>query len=177
MFRAATAPVLVEIESFDEQQDAQSELFAELYVPALQHGVQYLRYVTTPVSYWANFIIQHRIEFEAQSEYCWLTKLTPRQFGFTVGYDLREFYECVLATGRRLLPAGTAPLLRVLYLDQPEGEGLKIAMNPVPDSAGGLTGLALGHHRKGNGLWLDDWRWHPEQAHLMSVDTPWLFAL
>lgn len=151
-------------------------LFEETYVPP-HSGKKFQGLVNTSASGDAKFILEHRDCFEEQSEYCWFTLTSPREHGFTEGYDLLKFYEAVIASGMRVVPAGAGPVLRNLYQLQPEGESIHIGMTPVPDSGGGLNVFSLGHHLRGNGLWLSTLRWHYEIRKFLPVDTPWLFGL
>lgn len=51
-----------------------------------------------------------------------------------------------------LLPAEVAPVLRLQYLDQPRGEWLYVAMEPIKDSDGNFCLFYLVHDM--DGLWL-----------------------
>jgi hypothetical protein len=64
---------------------------------------------------------------------------------------------CVKAQelGLALCPSEVGPQLRLQYLDQPKGEWLRVAMDPITGSGGDRGVFSVG--RGGNGRWLV---WH-----------------
>ncbi len=61
------------------------------------------------------------------------------------GASLRDIYGRALAIGLDLCPAEAGPVLRLNYLDQPRGEFLHLAMQPVARYGGDLVDLTLGN--------------------------------
>jgi hypothetical protein len=74
------------------------------------------------------------------------------KLGASVEVSLRNIYARAVSLGFELSPAEIGPALRLQYLDQPYGEFLQIAMNPVAKYAGELIRLSVA--RAGAGLLL-----------------------
>ena len=74
------------------------------------------------------------------------------ELGASVEVSLRDIYARALSLGFELSPAEVGPALRLQYLDQPHGEFLQIAMNPVARYTGELIRLSVA--RAGTGLLL-----------------------
>jgi hypothetical protein len=72
--------------------------------------------------------------------------------GASVEVSLRDIYARALSSGFELSPAEVGPALRLQYLDQPHGEFLQIAMNPVAKYSGEMIRLSVA--RAGPGLLL-----------------------
>lgn len=89
-----------------------------------------------------------------------LVILTPKDLGFTANPTTTELYARAKKRGYDLCPADVGPVLRVNYDDQPNGEWLYIAMEPITGSAGSPHVFLV--KREGDGRrWLDgDWT-HP----------------
>jgi len=64
----------------------------------------------------------------------------------------KEIFDAIKRVGD-LVPAEVGPALREQYLDQPNGEWLRIAMEPIEDSDGNLSVFSVGC--SDSGLWLD----------------------
>lgn len=64
---------------------------------------------------------------------------------------LRDIFDAIRCIGD-LCPAEAGPQLRLQYTDQPKGERLVIAMEPITDSDGGLRLFSVEHC--GDGPWL-----------------------
>ena len=62
-----------------------------------------------------------------------LVLTTPAGLGFAKGAKLRQIYRKALQLGLELCPAEVGPQLRLQYFDQPKGQWLVIAMEPVND--------------------------------------------
>jgi hypothetical protein len=60
------------------------------------------------------------------------------ELGASVEVSLHDIYARALSLGFELCPAEVGPALRLQYLDQPPGEFLQIAMNPVARYTGEL---------------------------------------
>ena len=75
------------------------------------------------------------------------------ELGASVEVSLRDIYARAVSLGFELCPAEVGPSLRLQYLDQPLGEFLLIAMNPVARYTGELVRFSLAS--AGVGLLLD----------------------
>jgi len=75
------------------------------------------------------------------------------ELGASVEVSLRDIYARAVSLGFELCPAEVGPALRLQYLDQPLGEFLLIAMNPVARYTGELVRFSLAS--AGVGLLLD----------------------
>jgi len=105
-----------------------------------------------------------------------LVKLTLPELGFPNGALLEEIYARAKELGLDVCPAEVGPALRLAYKDQPNGEWLLIAMEPISDS--GVGGgppdrivLEIGH--VGGSLWLDNRYFRP--VLLLPADH-WVFV-
>ncbi len=115
------------------------------------------------ISDYARDILQ-KVEFSQESKSYELVSFSVSQLGFPNGATLQEVYKKAEELGLELCPAEVGPQLRLQYKDQPEGEWLRIAMNPIADS-GGFPDL-FDVRRAGDVLWLrrgdgrldDGWR-------------------
>jgi hypothetical protein len=74
------------------------------------------------------------------------------ELGTSAGVSLHDIYARALSLGFELCPAEVGPALRLQYLDQPNGEFLQIAMNPVARYTGELIRFRVA--RAGAGLLL-----------------------
>jgi hypothetical protein len=72
-----------------------------------------------------------------------LVVLTPADLGWASEVTQRDVERRALQQGLDLCPAEVAPLLRLAYLEQPVGEFLRIAMNPVATWSGTAVGLTV----------------------------------
>ena len=77
---------------------------------------------------------------------------TDVALGASAEVSLRDIYARAVSLGFELSPAEVGPVLRLQYLDQPHGEFLEIAMNPVAKYTGELIRLSVA--RAGTGLLL-----------------------
>lgn len=80
------------------------------------------------------------------------------------GKDKAFFSEIITAVKQvgELLPAWAGPLLRLQYPDQPKGEWLHIAMEPITNLDGGLSVFSVDH--SGDGLSLYCYTGHPDDV-------------
>ncbi|MBI2062919.1 MAG: hypothetical protein HYT61_01610 [Candidatus Yanofskybacteria bacterium] len=84
-----------------------------------------------------------------------LVKVTAAELGFKTGATRGDIYGRAIQLGLKLSPAEVGAQLRLQYPDQPHGEWLLIAMEPIEDSSGGLGVAEVGHGGHGGpGLWL-----------------------
>lgn len=101
-----------------------------------------------------------------------LVKVTVAELGFKKGARRNQIYERAKELGLGLCPPEVGPQLRLQYQDQPNGEWILVAMEPIIDSDGRPCVFGVG--RDDSGLWLssswsypDDF-WHP--------DSQWVFC-
>jgi hypothetical protein len=82
-----------------------------------------------------------------------LVRVSVAELGFKDGAYLKDIYaRAQQELGLMLCPAEVGPQLRLAYLDQPLGEWLAVAMEPVADSDGNLR--VFGVEQDDGGLWL-----------------------
>jgi len=74
-----------------------------------------------------------------------LVRIEFSDLDFDSGATLRKIYDKAAELGLDPCPAEVGPELRLQYLDQPMGEWLGIAMNPISDSKRLLSVFTLGH--------------------------------
>lgn len=67
------------------------------------------------------------------------------ELGFKDGAPLRGIYVRAQELGLDLCPPEVGPQLRLQYSDQPKGEWLGIAMEPIADSGGGVNLFSVEH--------------------------------
>ena len=85
-----------------------------------------------------------------------LVKVTVAELGFKNGARHNQIYERAKELGLGLCPPEVGPQLRLQYQDQPNGEWILVAMEPIVDSDGDPYVFRVARH--GSGLWLDsDW--------------------
>ena len=85
---------------------------------------------------WAGDVL-NRTPLSKSKQFLNLVVLSVKELGFPDGAQLQDIYEAATCNwGLELCPAEVGPQLRLQYLDQPEGEWLIIAMNPICDSDG-----------------------------------------
>ena len=72
----------------------------------------------------------------------------------------REINEAIRSKGYDLCPAEVGPQLRLQYSDQPSGEYLRVAMEPIADSDGDLFIFDVNHAY--DDRWLDSDGGHPD---------------
>jgi len=94
----------------------------------------------------------NKIEPLKQKEKIGLVSFSVKQLGFSNGATLQEIYNKAKEFGLELCPPQVGPELRLNYKDQPNGEWLRIAMEPISDR-GGFLGL-FGVDRFDSGSWL-----------------------
>jgi len=85
-----------------------------------------------------------------------LVKVTVAELGFKKGARRNQIYERAKELGLGLCPPEVGPQLRLQYQDQPNGEWILVAMEPIIDSGGGPRLFRVG--RDDSGLWLSS-RW------------------
>ena len=88
-----------------------------------------------------------------------LVKVSVAELGFKDGAHRKDVYKRALELGLELCPAEVGPQLRLQYKDQPNGEWLLIAMEPIADSDGDPYVFPVVHVRAG--FWLHADHGHP----------------
>jgi hypothetical protein len=113
--------------------------------------IKNLEKVGVEVSRWAgNFL--GNVEFSREKRKLELIRLSVAELGFPKGAKLKDIYARAKEQGLDLCSAETGPALRLAYQDQPVGEWILIAMEPVLDSDGGLAIFRV--DRDTGDLWL-----------------------
>ena len=98
---------------------------------------------------WAKEVLE-KVTFKKQKVN--LIVKTVAELGLSDGGTLEEIYKKAEEQGLELCPAEVGPALRMAYKDQPKGEWLSIAMEPITDSYGFLRVFYV--ERDDDGLWL-----------------------
>jgi len=81
-----------------------------------------------------------------------LVKVSVAELGFKDGATRKDIYDRALELGLQLCPAEVGPQLRLQYADQPKGEWLRIAMEPITGSGGDPHVFYVAHDS--DGRWL-----------------------
>ncbi len=97
--------------------------------------------------------------------------LSIKELGFSNGVTRKEIYEKALEQGYELCPAEVGPQLRLQYKDQPNGEYLLIAMEPIAGSDGSLDVFNVG--RDADSLWLYGLSGRPGSG--WNAESRWVF--
>ena len=106
------------------------------------------------ISDWANDIMGKSAFFVTSFEKkIQLVNVSVAELGFKNGATYKDICERAEELGLGLCPNEVGPQLRLQYQDQPKGEWLRIAMEPITDSDGNLHIFRVAHD--GDGLWLD----------------------
>ena len=94
-----------------------------------------------------------------------LILVSVRELGFKNGATRKDIFDREVEKGLDLCPTEVGPQLALQYLDQPLGEWIIVAMEPIAASVGGLSLFRVGCG--GDGLWLytrfgdSAFFWHP----------------
>ena len=105
------------------------------------------------ISDWANDIIgKPAFTVASSEEEIQLVNLSVEELGFKNGAKYGDICARAKELGLELCPNEVGPQLRLQYKDQPKGEWLRIAMEPITDSDGDLF-IFLVVHDDGD-LWL-----------------------
>ncbi|MFY9463112.1 MAG: hypothetical protein WAP52_02920 [Candidatus Sungiibacteriota bacterium] len=102
-----------------------------------------------------------------------LVALSVAELGFKDGATRKDIYERAIEIGLELCPAEVGPQLRLQYKDQPNGERLLVAMNPIADSGGGLNVFNV--ERSDHDLWLSARSGRPD--YFGHSGSRWVFRL
>ena len=110
------------------------------------------------IGMWGRDIL-NKIELSQSKRSMDLVVLSVEELGFPGGAQLRDIYKAANSQGLDLCPAEVGPQWCLQSQDQPEGEWLIIAMEPIKDSSGGLDLFSVG--RGGDDRWLGDYYGDP----------------
>ena len=101
-----------------------------------------------------------------------LVRVTVKELGFVKGATLKEIYASASERGLKLCPPEVGPTLRLEYKDQPNGEWLTVAMDPITDSDG--TPFLFGVDHGSDERWLNtfwifpEFVWYPEDEFVFA---------
>ena len=101
-----------------------------------------------------------------------LIKVTVAELGFKEGVRRDQIYERAKEFGLELCPAEVGPQLRLRYKDQPNGEWILVAMEPIFDSGGHPRLFDVG--RAASELWLYGYWSHPDD--FWGAVNQWVFC-
>lgn len=101
-----------------------------------------------------------------------LVLLTVADLGFPNGAEGSKIYEKALSLGLELCPAEVGPQLRLQYPDQPIGEWILVAMEPITHSGGDLEVFSVDHARAGR--WLYGFYGRPDR--FWRAGRRWVFC-
>ena len=122
---------------------------------------------------WANDILG-KPAFTAVSEEIEVDLIVSSvaDLGFKNGATHRDIYKRAQEFGWELCPVEVGPQLRLQYTDQPTGEWLLIAMEPISGSGGDLIVFSV--ERDDSGSWLYGNDGHP--AYFWAAGNRWVFV-
>ena len=110
------------------------------------------------ISGWANDILRKpAFTVAAEETEVELVKVTVAELGFKRGARHEQTYERAKEFGLELCPPEVGPQLRLQYQDQPNGERILVAMEPIIVSDGDPDVFSV--ERYVSGLWLDGRCW------------------
>lgn len=101
-----------------------------------------------------------------------LVVVTVSELGFKNGATRKDIYDRAFEQGLLLCPSEVGPQLRLQYADQPMGEWMLVAMEPIAASDGGLDVFRVEHD--GGGLWLGSDSSEPDDV--WDAGDRWVFA-
>jgi hypothetical protein len=131
-----------------------------------------LKKAACKVSSWANDILSKITVAQEETE-AGLVICSVADLGLKKGARYDAICERANKLGLELCPAEVGPQLRLQYNDQPRGEWLRITMEPVTVSGGGLDIFRVGHDD--DGLWLRTYCGYP--VIFWSSDDRFVFVL
>lgn len=123
------------------------------------------------ISDWADDILG-KITAAAEETELDLVKVKVAELGFKSGARRDQIYARAKELGLELCPSELGPQLRLQYQDQPEGEWLLIAMEPITPSDGALGVFSVEWHD--SELWLYCHFGHPD--HFWPSAYRWVFV-
>lgn len=124
------------------------------------------------VSDWSKDILG-KSEFTVASEETEvdLVVVSVGELGFKEGATRKDIYERAQELGLALCPSEVGPQLRLQYKDQPQGEWLLVAIDPIADSDGRPFVFHVEHDDKG--LWLRSYCGLP--GRIWAAGSRWVF--
>ena len=115
------------------------------------------------ISDWANDILgKPKFKVAEKETEIDLVLVTVAELGFKNGATREQIYARAKELDLDLCPAEAGPQLRLQYKDQPNGEWLVVAMEPITDSVGGLYLFYV--ERSDSDLWLHSYYVHPDDV-------------
>ena len=125
------------------------------------------------ISGWANDILRKpAFTVAAEETEVELVKVTVAELGFKRGARHEQTYERAKEFGLELCPPEVGPQLRLQYQDQPNGEWILVAMEPIIVSGGDPELFNVG--RSDSGLWLSSYWSSP--GIFWYADCRWVFC-
>ena len=109
------------------------------------------------ISDWAQDIL-NKLETLKEKEEINLVSFSVKQLGFSDGATLQEIYNKAKEFGLELCPPQVGSELRLNYKDQPNGEWLGIAMEPISDRFGDPYLFRVDRYDSGSWLYYDNGR-------------------
>ncbi len=112
----------------------------------------------TQISNWADDLLG-KLELNKPRQTLDLVLKSPEDLGYPDGARFEQICQAGLDRGYELCPAELGPYLREQYTEQPNGEWLVMAMEPIKDSDGNLEVFSV---RRGyDGFWLSAYSGRP----------------
>jgi len=122
---------------------------------------------------WANDIIGKPAFTASETETeVDLVVLTVAELGFKDGATRKDIYDRALERGLELCPSEVGPQLRLQYKDQPKGEWLVIAMEPITFADGDLYVFLVAYDR--DEQWLR--AYYGDPAHVWYAGNRFVFV-
>jgi hypothetical protein len=116
--------------------------------------------------------ILNQVEMASEPTKVDLVVVSIAELGFPNGASIAQIYEKALSLGLELCPAEVGPQFRLQYPDQPNGEWILVAMEPILDSFGNHDVFRVIHGHPG--LWLTSFFGDPE-TFFCSSESRWAF--
>ena len=125
-------------------------------------------------SYWASDILgEPAFTVATEETEVDLVKVTVGELGFKKVARRGQIYERARELGLELCPSEVCPQLRLQYQDQPNGEQIAVAMEPILDSTDGYPKI-FGVECSDSGLWLSGFFGHPDNV--WNPNNQWVFC-
>ncbi len=139
--------------------------------PTVEKMVEALEAQGFKLSDWARDILT-KVSLTPVTVELELVRVSVAELGFPKGATRQEIYDRAATHGLVPVPSEVGPQLRLQYADQPPGEWLRIAMDPIAVSDGDLRVFCVEHGD--GGRWLRACSGHP--AYRWNPDNVWVFA-
>lgn len=126
------------------------------------------------VGYWANNILDKpAFKVSVNKVKVGLVVMSVIELGFKDGATLEAIFTRAKEIGLDLCPPEVGPQLRLQYKNQPKGDSLMIAMEPIIDSEGSPNVFRLDRYYGGR-QWLYGYSGKPED--FSSANCHWVFS-